>query len=122
MRTEGFQRVAIILLHASVGWSLCAAIVALGRRIMSLQKTLVAHAIGAPAVFALVSLSYFVFFAYTPPLLTAAIFLAFVVLMDVLVVALLVERSFVMFTSVLGTWLPFLLILVATYLVGILYY
>ena len=34
-----------------------------------------------------------------------------VVVLDILIVALLIERSFEMFTSILGTWLPFLLIL-----------
>jgi hypothetical protein len=37
----------------------------------------------------------------------------------VFVVALLVEKSFDMFRSVLGTWLPFALIFLATWLTGI---
>jgi hypothetical protein len=50
-------------------------------------------------------------------LATAAGFLA-VVIMDVFVVALLIQRKFTMFRSVLGTWLPFALIFASTYIVG----
>jgi hypothetical protein len=35
--------------------------------------------------------------------------------MDVLVVAFLVERSFAMFGSIVGTWLPILLIFLSTW-------
>jgi hypothetical protein len=39
--------------------------------------------------------------------------------MDVFVVALLIEGSFDMFKSVLGTWLPFLLIFLSTWWTGL---
>lgn len=38
--------------------------------------------------------------------------------MDVFVVALLIRRDFGMFRDMLGTWLPFTLIFVSTYVVG----
>jgi len=38
--------------------------------------------------------------------------------MDVFLVALLIERSFEMFTSLLGTWIPWALIFTSTYLTG----
>ena len=41
-----------------------------------------------------------------------------VAVLDILIVALLIERSFEMFTSILGTWIPFLLIFGSTYLTG----
>jgi hypothetical protein len=53
------------------------------------------------------------------PLRTAAVFLGVVAVMDVFVVALLVERSFEMFASILGTWLPFLLIFGSTWCTGV---
>ena len=43
---------------------------------------------------------------------------AVVILMDLFVVALFIERSFAMFGSFLGTRLPFALIFTATYLTG----
>jgi hypothetical protein len=49
---------------------------------------------------------------------TAALFLALVVFMDFFVVALLIEKSFDMFLSPLGTWIPFALIFLSTYFVG----
>jgi hypothetical protein len=109
---------AIIIGHALVGWMYCAALIGIGRQIMSMQATLVMHAIGAPLGFVLVSLLYFKRFAFTNPLQTAFLFLGVVIFMDIFVVALLIEKSFVMFTSVLGTWLPFALIFSATYLAG----
>jgi hypothetical protein len=38
--------------------------------------------------------------------------------MDLFIVALLIEKSFAMFKSILGTWLPFTLIFLATYFTG----
>jgi hypothetical protein len=39
--------------------------------------------------------------------------------MDFFVVATLILRSFEMFTSLLGTWIPFTLIFTSTWLTGI---
>jgi hypothetical protein len=109
---------AIITGHALVGWLYCAALVGIGRQFMSMHATLVVHAVGAPFGFVLVSFFYFKRHAYTSPLRTAFLFLGIVVGTDVFVVALLIEKSFAMFTGILGTWLPFVLIFGATYLTG----
>jgi hypothetical protein len=50
--------------------------------------------------------------------MTALIFLTFIVLGDFFVFALLVNRSLEMFTSLIGTWIPFALIFAATFLTG----
>lgn len=89
--------------------------------ITTLDNTLVIHAIGAPIFFAVISLIYFRKFNYTTPLQTAVIFIAFVIAMDFFVVALLINRSFEMFTSLLGTWIPFALIFTSTVLTGVFY-
>jgi len=39
--------------------------------------------------------------------------------MDFFVVAMLINHSFEMFTSLMGTWLPFALIFLSTYLSGL---
>jgi hypothetical protein len=114
------RNVGIILAHAFVGWALCAATMGIGMAITSLENTLIAHAIGAPIYFAAVSLVYFRKFNFTTPLQTAVLFIAFVIGVDFFVVALLIERSFEMFTSLLGTWIPFALIFTSTCLTGIL--
>lgn len=109
---------SIILAHAFAGWALCGAIIGIGREVTSLENTLIAHAIGAPIIFAVISLSYFKKFNYTNPLQTAIIFVSFVIFMDFFVIALMVEKSFDMFKSILGTWIPFILIFLSTYLTG----
>ena len=114
------QKIAILLAHAFVGWMLCAATMGIGMSVTSLENTLVVHAIAAPIFFAIVSLVYFRKFNFTTPLQTAVIFTAFVITMDFFVVAILINRSFEMFASMLGTWIPFALIFTSTFLTGLL--
>jgi len=113
------QRIAIILVHAFVGWALCAATMGIGMALTSLETALILHAIGAPIFFFLVSLVYFGRFNYTAPWQTAAIFIAFVIFMDFFLVAMVINRSFEMFTSLLGTWIPFALIFISTLATGV---
>ncbi len=108
----------IILAHAIVGWALCGATMGLELAITSLSTALVVHLIAAPVFFIGITWVYFRWFGQTGPLQTATAFMAIVIFLDVFVVALLIEGSFAMFGSVLGTWLPFLLIFLATYLTG----
>ncbi|RPH60353.1 MAG: hypothetical protein EHM81_06440 [Chloroflexi bacterium] len=112
------QKVAILLLHAFSGWMLCFATIGIGRSVTTMEITLIIHAILAPIFFAVVSLVYFRKFNFTTPLQTAVIFIAFVITMDLFVVAILINKSFEMFTSLLGTWLPFALIFTSTLLTG----
>ena len=114
------KKIAVILLHAFVGWALCAATIGIGMEVTTVDTALIIHAIAAPIFFSLVSLVYFRKFNYTSPLQTAAIFVSFVILMDFFVVAMLINHSFEMFTSLLGTWIPFALIFTSTYLTGLL--
>ena len=80
-----------------------------------MDTTLRIHAVAAPAFAAIVSFVYFKHFGLTTPLGTAAFFTLFIVLMDALVVAPLFEKSYAMFSSPLGTWVPLLSIFAATY-------
>jgi hypothetical protein len=113
-------KIAILLAHAFIGWMLCAATMGIGMAVTSVNNALIIHAILAPIFFAGISWVYFRKFNYTPPLQTATIFIAFVIAMDFFVVAMLINRSFDMFTSVLGTWIPFALIFASTALAGVL--
>ena len=119
MKGTSIRRLVIVLAHAFVGWALCAAIMGIGMAITSVETALTVHAIGAPIIFALVSLVYFKKFGYTTPLQTAIAFVAFVAFTDFFIVALLIQRSLEMFASILGTWVPFALIFVSTYLTGL---
>ena len=118
MEKRPLNKAVVILIHAFVGWAFCAAIMGSGMAVTSLQTTLILHAIGGPIGFIVISLFYFKKFGYTSPLQTAIWFIAFVVFMDIFIVALLIEKSFAMFRSVLGTWLPFSLIFLVTYFTG----
>ena len=112
------KRIVIVLAHGLVGWALCGAIIWIGMAFMSMESTLIAHAIGAPIIFGVISAIYFKAFNYTTPLRTAIVFVSVVIFMDVFVVALLIERSFEMFASLIGTWIPWALIFLSTYLTG----
>jgi hypothetical protein len=116
------RKTIIILAHAFAGWLLCAATMGIGMAVTSQQAALVIHAIGAPIYFAVVSSIYFSRFHFTSPLLTAAIFASFVMIVDFFVVALLILRSLAMFESLLGTWIPFTLIFVSTLITGVLFH
>lgn len=116
--THWAKKAIIIFIHALIGWALCGAIIFTGRSVTTMENTLIIHAMGVPVIFSLLSLVYFHFFNYTTPLQTAAIFMSFAILMDTFVIAMFVEKSFVMFTNILGTWIPFGLIFLSTYLVG----
>jgi hypothetical protein len=90
-----------------------------GMEVTSLENALILHALAAPVIFAALSLAYFHRVGSLSPLRTAAVFLGVVAVMDVFVVALFIERSFKMFESILGTWLPFLLIFASTWWTGL---
>ncbi|MDH3418672.1 MAG: hypothetical protein OEM78_04315 [Gammaproteobacteria bacterium] len=109
---------AVLLAHGFVGWALCGAIMFIALRRTTAERALVIHAAGAPVVFAFLSVSYFSVFDFTSPLVTATTFAAVVVVMDVGIVAPFIEKSYAMFRSVLGTWIPFGLIFVVTLSVG----
>ena len=113
-----FKTNAIILAHAMVGWALCGATMGLGLAFTNLSTALVVHLVAAPVFFIGIAWVCFRRFNFTSPLQTATAFMVIVILLDVFVVALLIERSFAMFGSVTGTWLVFLLIFLATYLTG----
>jgi len=76
----------------------------------SLPTALIVHAVGAPLGWVLISRFYVRRFGFTPSLQTASIFLVVVAALDFFLVAPFFEKSYAMLTSVLGTWLPFILI------------
>jgi hypothetical protein len=113
------RKIIVVLSHAFLGWMLCAATMGIGMAVTSLDNALIVHAIAAPIFFAGISVVYFRKFNFTSPLQTAAVFIAFVIVMDFFVVAMLINRSFEMFASLLGTWIPFVLIFLSTWLTGL---
>jgi hypothetical protein len=118
MKTGSFKKVLLLLVLALIIWAACGAVMFAGMAFTSLNVALIVHALAAPVIAAIVSWFYFKRFHYTSPLATAVFFTSVVILMDLFVVAMLVEKSFAMFASILGTWIPFALIFLATYVTG----
>ena len=114
------RQTATALIHAFIGWALCTATIGIGMAMTSVENALVIHAFAAPIFFIAVSLYYFRKYHYTTPFQTALIFIAFVMAMDFFVVALVVLKSVDMFRDPLGTWIPFALIFLSTYITGLL--
>ena len=112
------REVGILLSHAFVAWALCSATMMIGLAVTTETTALIVHAIAAPIFSAAVAWSYFRRFAFTTPFQTALVFVSFVVLVDFFLVALVIERSFEMFASPLGTWIPFTLIFLSVYFTG----
>jgi hypothetical protein len=109
----------LLSIHAFFVWLACGLTIALGRGPLGTETTLIIHAVATPVYAASVAFVYFKYFHLTTPLSTATFFILFVVLMDALFVAPIFEKSYAMFSSPLGTWLPLVSIFAATYLVGV---
>jgi hypothetical protein len=109
----------VVVAAGFIGWMLCFGVMGIGMATMSLDNALIVHAVAAPIIFGAVSLVYFKRFGYTSPLATATTFVGFVITMDFLLVALVINRSLAMFASPIGTWIPFSLIFASTYIVGL---
>ncbi len=84
----------------------------------SLETALIAHAVGAPIIFAAITAHLFLRSGGRPPIVVAGTFTAIVIALDALIVAWLIQRSFAMFSSALGTWVPFALIFVSAFVTG----
>jgi peptidoglycan biosynthesis protein MviN/MurJ (putative lipid II flippase) len=85
--------------------------------VTSLPTALIVHALAAPIFFTLVSLDYFTRFNAAKPGQTALIFAGVTIGANVLV-GLPSHHGAAALTNLLGTWIPFALILAATYLTG----
>jgi menaquinone-dependent protoporphyrinogen oxidase len=107
-----------LVLHGLVGWAGCAAAMGVLLSTVGIEAALWLHVLAAPTIFALVSRNYFRARGAREPLSTALTFVAVVALLDLVVVAGTVQHSLVMFTSVVGTWLPFALIFGTTWATG----
>lgn len=112
------KRAAVLFAHSVAGWAVCGGVIGLGRRFLPMGAVLAVHAVVAPAAFAVLAWRYFRRFPDASPLNTAVAMTVAVIALDLLIVAPFAERSFDMFRSVPGTWIPFASILAAIYIVG----
>ncbi len=104
---------------ALVLWGACGGVIAAGRRLWSLDTTLRVHLVVAPVLAFLVAVAHKELAPGFDPLLRAAAITFIVMLLDALVVAPLFERSYAMFRSFVGTWLPFVAIFAACWAAGV---
>lgn len=119
VKAASTKGVAVAITHGLVVWGLCGVTMSVGTKMTTIETALTLHALAAPVIFTALSLVYFHRLGSWSPLYAAAAFLGVVVAMDFFVVALFIERSFKMFESILGTWLPFLLIFISTWWTGL---
>ncbi len=113
-----YAKFLVVLIYAFMGWTLCGVVMFIGTAVTTEFIALIIHAVAAPIIFAVVSLYYFKKYDLTTPLETAALFVGFFVLLDLVVVARLINKSLAMFGNVLETWIPFALIFISTYYTG----
>lgn len=99
-------------------WGACGSVMSVGRRLWTLETALRVHLIAAPIIAFLVATLHKVLVPGFNPTLRAAVMTGLVIVLDAAVVAPLFERSYSMFRSVIGTWLPFATIFLASWLAG----
>ncbi len=109
------SRVVSLALHGLAGWAICGATIGIGRQVVSMQTTLLVHAVVAPLAFGFLTWHHARRFQGASPRGVAFTMTGMIIALDALVVAPFLERSFVMFRSVLGTWVPFASIAAASY-------
>lgn len=105
--------------HAFVGWLLSTGTMEAVLLLSNRTTATFIHGFAAPAVFVGVSASYFGRANAWAPLRAAIAFAVIVALLDLAVVAGLLEHSLTVFRSVAGTWLPLVLVFLATWTTGL---
>jgi hypothetical protein len=118
MRAMSLGSTLALVAYAAVGSALCAAVIAVGRQVVSLETALIVHALAAPLIFAGLAFRSFGRVDDVAPLQAATLGAGVVILLDVAVAALVVERGFAMFGGGIGTWLPFASIFAVIHVVG----
>jgi len=109
---------AALIAHGVLGWAACGVLMGVLLATVSEPSAIITHAVGAPIIFAAVTAHLFLRSGGRRPIFVASTFTAIVVALDALIVAWLIQRSFAMFSSALGTWVPFALIFVSVFVTG----
>ena len=108
-----------LIVLALVVWAACGGVIAIGRRVWTMQTTLVVH-LCAAAAFAFAAAAAHKLMAPDFDIVgRAAAMTGLIIALDALVVAPLFERSYAMFRSALGTWVPFAAMFLASWVAGV---
>lgn len=108
-----------LLGHGAAAWVLCTAALAAFMGFSSHGLAMVLHAILVPIVFGAFAVHYFRQRGAREPLPTAIAWTVLAALLDATVVAGLIVRGTALLSSVAGSWLPWALILLATWATGV---
>jgi menaquinone-dependent protoporphyrinogen oxidase len=111
-------RLRRLIAYGVAGWALCALVMSGLLAVSSSGVAMAVHAVAAPVIFTLLATRYFRARGARDPLPTATVWTALVIGLDGLTALAL--RNQEMFTSIVGTWLPFLLIFLAISFTGFL--
>jgi hypothetical protein len=99
---------------AVAGWIACGLVFALARAVLGVEAAIVIHLLAAPVIGAAVTVLLWNHPRHPGVAGTAATLAGTAALLDAIVVAPFLERSFDMFSSVAGTWIPLALIFAAS--------
>jgi len=112
------NRQTSLVVHGLVGWAICGAAMGIGRQLFPMNVALSLHALVAPMAFGLLTWDHARRFPGSSARGIAFSMVGVVIVLDAGLVAPVFERSYEMFRSILGTWIPFALIWGASYLVA----
>jgi hypothetical protein len=101
-------------------WGACGATMAIGRRVWGLDTALRIHLAAAPFIAFVVSAIHKWMAPEFDSVLRATAMAGTTIVLDAVVAAPLFERSYAMFRSSIGTWLPFAAIFLVSWVGGIL--
>ena len=99
-------------------WAACGGVIGVGRRLWGLDTALLVHLAAAPVFAFIVSAAHKMLAPEFGSVLRATVLTGLIVILDAVVVAPFFERSYMMFRSVTGTWLPFAAIFLASLVAG----
>jgi hypothetical protein len=102
--------VGITILWGVVGWMACGLVFMAGRALLGVDAAVVIHLVAAPVIGAAVTLLLRKHPRHPGVLAGAAALAGIPALLDAIVVAPFLERSFAMFASPAGTWIPLALV------------
>jgi hypothetical protein len=103
-----------------LAWAGCGLTIGVSRAVVGMPAALWIHLAAAPIISFVCTVFYWNRPRHLGPLATAGLFLGTAMAMDALVVAPFLERSFAMFASAIGVWIPFGLIFLASLGTGLL--
>ena len=108
-------RLLVPLAFALAAWGLCGATIGVARGLVPMETALIVHAVAAPIIAGTLAYVYARCCAVTTPLTTGLAFVGVVIVLDAGLIAPFVERSWDMFRSPIGTWIPFVLMFLAAW-------